>query len=84
MIERLEKEKIQAVHDEDLQSLLESLNVLTKIRQGEIRCKFCDEVITLNNLHAIFPQSGSIKFVCDKIPCVKALLNSLRKGEIAL
>ena len=84
MIDRLPKETVRAVHDEDLEKILEGLGILNKFKQGELKCKFCNNTITFNNLHSLFPQSGAIKFVCDGSDCVRELSRLLREGEISL
>jgi hypothetical protein len=67
------KSIISAVHDDDLVGFLESLGVLSDVKRGEARCKFCREVISLDNLVAVFPESGDIKFVCDRPGCLALL-----------
>lgn len=84
MIDRLPKEKVRAVHDEDLEKILEGLGVLNKFKNGELKCKFCNTIINFSNLHSIFPQSGSIKLVCDNSDCVRELYRLLREGEVSL
>jgi len=59
------KAKLNAVHDNDLEALLIKLNLLDKIKNGELKCKFTQETITLENLHSIFPEEGTIKLVSD-------------------
>ncbi len=80
----LEKKKVKAVHDDDLDILLDSLGIKTKLLRGETNCKFCCSIVTKENLHSLFPQSGSIKVVCDRRECVEELTTFLREGEIAL
>ena len=82
MINRFPKEKLQAVHDQDLEKLLEGLGILGKFKHGELKCKFCHHAITFNNLHSLFPQSGDIKFVCDSPNCVRELFKLLREGVV--
>lgn len=84
MINKLPKEKIRAVHDENLETVLEGLGIWSQFKRGELKCKFCKNIITLDNLHSIFPQSGAIKMVCENHDCVRELLELLRKGEISL
>ncbi len=67
------KSIISAVHDDDLVGFLDSLGVLSEVNSGEARCKFCHEVISLDNLVAVFPESGDIKFVCDRPGCLALL-----------
>ena len=84
MINNFPKEKIRAVHDQDLEKLLESLGILPKFKHGELKCKFCHTTITFDNLHSFFPQSADIKLVCDSSKCVRTLSKLLREGEISL
>jgi len=78
------KESIKAIHDQDLEMLLERLGILPKFKNGKLKCKFCKATITSENLHSLFPQSGDIKLVCDRVECVKELSNLLREGKILL
>ena len=80
MLHSLHKEKINAIHDDDLEQYLENLGIFSKFQQGELKCKFCREPITFDNLHSLFPQSGDIKIVCTKPDCVRELSNLLREG----
>jgi len=65
---------VHAVHDDDLPVVLKALGLAEAFAKGELRCKFSDDVVTLANLHALFPDSGQIKLACSKAECVKALL----------
>ena len=67
------KTKLNAVHDNDLEALLLKLNLLDKIKKGELKCKFTKEVITLDNLHSIFPEEGKIKLVSNSPEAIKLL-----------
>lgn len=65
-------EKIHAIHDDDLEKFLGSLGLLSSITKGQLHCKFCREVITLQTLQSIFPDSGNISVVCNKPQCTQA------------
>lgn len=67
------KATLNAVHDNDLEALLIKLNLLDKIKNGNSKCKFTDEIITLENLHSIFPEGGTIKLVSDSPEAIKLL-----------
>jgi hypothetical protein len=67
------KTVISAVHDDDLVGFLDGLGVLSDVNQGRAKCKFSRDIINLNNLAAVFPESGDIKFVCDRAACLKQL-----------
>lgn len=64
---------ISAVHDDDLVGFLDSLGVLPDVKYGKAKCKFCREVVSLDNLVAVFPESGDIKFLCDRPGCLAYL-----------
>jgi len=84
MVVKLTKEKIKAVHDKDLDKILKGLGILGKFKAGKLECNFCKSLITFNNLHSIFPQSGTIKLVCDSPKCVRKLSMLLRNGKVSL
>ena len=81
---KLIKEKVSAVHDEDLEKILDGLGILKKIQKRLIKCKFCRETVSMENIHSIFPQSGDIKVVCDNKECIRILNGYLRDDEISL
>ena len=67
------KSTIAAVHDDNLAEFLAGLGVLTEVTNGKARCKFCHGPVTLDNLIAVFPESGDVKFVCDRTGCLPSL-----------
>lgn len=72
---KLRNEEINAVHDDDLESLLSSLGLIHDIRTGDARCKFCRDVVDLDSIQAILPDSGMISIVCNKGPCIRKFLD---------
>jgi hypothetical protein len=80
----MNKDKLKAVHDDDLDILLERLGIIGKFTRQKLKCSFCKTVITKENLHSIFPRSGSIKFVCDNPECVVELSELLREGKVSI
>ncbi len=77
----MKDECLQAVHDDDLLSLLKSLGVEKNILSGECVCNVCGKIITLENLGAIVPQDGNITFVCDDLNCINAMAKEGDAGE---
>lgn len=65
----MQTDPLHAVYDDDLRKLLENLGVLDQFDNGQMICKFCGEVITENNLSAVFPDNGEVAIVCDKLDC---------------
>lgn len=67
----MNKEILNAVYSDDIPIFLEKLGLREKFENSEIKCKFSGEIITYQNLYSIFPESGDIKFVCDKPEVIK-------------
>lgn len=68
------REKIKAVSRGELNTFLGGLGVLSSMNDGKANCKFCNQPITEDNLHAVFPESGAVKLVCDGIVCQEELV----------
>ena len=73
---------LNAVYDKDLETLLENLNLLEKIKNRKVKCKFTKEVITLENLYTIFPEEGTIKVVSDSPRAIKRLSEYINDKNI--
>jgi|GEM_PF-1668284 len=54
--------------------ILKKYNLLSKIENGKLTCKYCKDPVCLENVYAIFRQSGSLKIVCSKQKCISNLL----------
>jgi len=74
----MEKETLKTLHETDLEAYLQRIGILNDVKTGVIKCKFCSGVITLDNIHVLFPESGQVKFVCDKPKCIKEFNSYLR------
>jgi len=72
------KKKISAIHDDDLLTLLENLQLKNKFLFQKLTCAFCGDIITWDNLHSLFPDSGTIKCCCVKPACVNQLIARFR------
>jgi hypothetical protein len=72
---------LTAVYDDDLEGLLASLGELTAVKGGQRRCKFSEDTISIDNLHAIFPESGTVKYVCNKPACAVALASRVGSDD---
>lgn len=78
----LEREKLRAVHDKDLEEFLSSIGVLDQIRDGYCYCSVCNTPITIENLSAVYPKNDKINFVCENLSClVKINLTKEDKNE---
>lgn len=67
---RIKKTKVLAVHENDIEMMITNLNLNEDIKNGEIKCDICGEIIDLNNIGALVKIEGTIKFICDKSICL--------------
>ena len=77
-----EKKKINAVHERNLVVLLEKIGLFEKVTAGLVKCKFCTNLITPENIHSILPESGGFNLVCDKPECVNELMQYLNEKDL--
>jgi len=73
-----------AVHADDLTRLLSKVGLLKQFENGRLKCKFCGDVVVLDNIYSVIKDAGSYKVVCDKAECVNQLMAFLasRKAKI--
>jgi len=67
---RFIKSKILAVHENDLEKLLISLNLINDLKEGRISCNTCGKKINLNCIGGLKKQKGSVIIFCDKFHCI--------------
>ncbi len=70
----VKKEELEFVHDNDLLPVLEKLGLKDNFIAGKIKCEFCGDTITKENLHSFFENNG-VRFGCNKNACIKDLEN---------
>jgi hypothetical protein len=68
------KGEIKGIFEDDLQQFLKSIGELSEIRAGKVKCKNCGNIITIENLAIVYPDSGDIKYICNNPECVKAYM----------
>ena len=73
---------LNTVYDSDLEELLKNLNIFDKIKSGKMKCKFTNEIITIDNLHSIFPEENTIKIVCDSPNAIKLLSEYINEKNL--
>ncbi len=72
-------ESIHAVHDDDLDAVLDRLGLGNLLNARKLNCWVCKEIVTRVTLQAFFPDSGTIKVLCHKPSCMKQLMRE-REG----
>ena len=68
------KHTIKAVHDQDLELLLDGLGLTEQISEGQIECGICGTTIDMNNLLCIYPSGEMIKVCCKNRECYESVL----------
>ena len=74
--------KIPAIHDHDLETILNDLGILDKVASGEILCSICGTPLTLDTIEGLYIEGTELKFCCQKIECCELVLNSTKSTEI--
>lgn len=65
---------IKAVHENNLEKVLEELGMLTAVKEGTVVCKFCGKKLTQENIQCLYPKNDEIVFCCDEIKCFQKAL----------
>lgn len=66
---------IKTLHDADLNSFLEKLGLLEDMKNGQLRCSFCDCILTFDNFGGVYNENGLLKPFCQKTECYLEVLN---------
>lgn len=76
-----EEKKLNAVHERDLDTLLQKLGVLEKFKNGKTHCKFCGSIVGKDNIYSFFLDSGNVSFICDKPECVSQSISYIEEKK---
>lgn len=68
---------INAVHERDLDNLLDSVGLLSRFHEGKLKCKFCGDTVTIDNIYSVIRDSNTYKVVCTRAQCVALLMEYL-------
>jgi len=66
----MDKHRMSAVHDRDLDALLGQLGIRSKLQAGRLHCAICGMPVTTESLGALFYDSGQVKVLCNAIGCL--------------
>ena len=72
--QRSGKQIIEAIHEDDIEDLLQNLGLLESLKNAELHCESCDCVITKENIQSIFSHQGLIGFCCENFVCYEKLV----------
>jgi len=73
----MRNKEIKAIHEQDLNTFLEKLELLKPLNNGELRCSLCDITITKENFKFVYSENGEIKVCCNKIECYEKIISKI-------
>lgn len=71
--EIMNKELTKCTRSEKVTDLLHKLGIYESIVNGEFRCIFCNEIITIENVDSILPFESTYSFTCNRSECHRKL-----------
>lgn len=78
--QRRDNKIIEAVHEDDIEDILQKLGLLESLKNGELHCESCNCVINKENIQSFFSYDGKIGFCCENFVCYEKLIEKI-KGE---
>jgi hypothetical protein len=63
--------EIQAIHEDNLAAVLESLGLLSPIEAGEAVCAVCGIRLALTNVGSITLVGDATRVTCDHLDCLE-------------
>lgn len=67
--------QIQAVHQDNLVEFLKSIEEYDRVINGQAKCYFCGNTVTIDNIQSIFPLNGEINYCCNDEKCYTTLID---------
>ncbi|MCX6303360.1 MAG: hypothetical protein NT040_00175 [Bacteroidetes bacterium] len=68
--ERFISKNLKVVYDDDVPTLLSSLDLLDKVDRGEIRCSNCNNIITREKFGYLKYVNGKVELYCINTNCI--------------
>lgn len=65
----MERKVFKAVYDEDLKSFLIKLELWNDLQERQLKCCFCEKLITFANFGGVIKQNGNLLVFCNKTAC---------------
>ena len=75
----IKRHKILSLFDDSVKTFLESISLYNSLIEGNIKCHFCNEIISIDSFRCVFPYKKEIQFCCDKIVCFQKVLTYLEE-----
>jgi len=61
---------MNAVYDDDIEEIIDTLELGDPIKNDELKCSICDRSVDQNDIGVIFGKSGEIHVKCKKPACL--------------
>ena len=75
----MQKRRIYAIHDKDLDSFLDSLGSLEAFQNRQLKCAICGSVISRENFRCVYPENDDIKFCCGTLKCYNEIMKKMER-----
>jgi hypothetical protein len=59
----------KGIHQDELEQFLRTIGKLDQVKNDEVRCDACEEVLSKSSIGKISKTKGDIKFFCDNYVC---------------
>lgn len=74
------KDIIDVIHEKDLKEFIKNIGLYEDFKNNDIKCKFCQKLISKDSICAILINEGNVDFICNYESCYDKLLIH-QKGE---
>ena len=75
----MQRRKIFAIHDKDLDPFLDGLGLLEAFQNGQLKCAICGSVINRENFRCVYPENDDIKFCCSTLQCYNEVVKKMEE-----
>jgi len=73
------KLNLKAIHDSDLDILLERLGILDLLETGRLQCSVCRKKTTRENFYCLYSEHGEIKICCNELQCYDKIVRQIKR-----
>ena len=72
-------DSLKAVYATELDAFLEKIGCTEAFRHAQLRCRYCNDVMTEKNLYAFIPNGQTVEMCCSRSACIIALAEEASK-----
>ena len=74
MLERwLHREKVPAVLNSDLESILRGLGILEDVNSGKVSCAQCGRPMDMSTIQCLYMEDGEVRMCCERLMCYMSI-----------